>query len=124
MENIRFITDENNVRQAVVIPVELFNKLVIAADLDDLYEPVQYTPGKHDSETIPHEVVGFQIKKNVTLRAAWRLYRGLSQEAVAEALGISQAAVANMEKRTRPQQMTLEKLARLYNCRVTQLLDD
>jgi len=118
------LTDENGARQSAVIPIDLFNKLVDAADLDEFYEPVPYVPGPNDDETIPHEVVGFQIKKGVTLQAAWRLYRGLSQEAVAEALGITQAGVANMEKRAKPQSATLEKLAKLYDCRVTQLLDD
>lgn len=124
MRNIQFLTDENGARQSAVIPIELFNKLVEAADLDEFYEPVPYTPGPNDDETIPHEVVGYQIKKGVTLQAAWRLYRGLSQEAVAEALGITQAGVANMEKRAKPQRATLEKLAQLYACRVTQLIED
>lgn len=124
MRNIQFLTDENGARQSAVIPIDLFNKLVSAADLDEFYEPVPYVPGPNDDETIPHEVVGFQIKKGVSLQAAWRLYRGLSQEAVAEALGITQAGVANMEKRAKPQSATLEKLAKLYDCRVTQLLDD
>lgn len=124
MRNIQFLTDEKGARQSAVIPIDLFNKLVEAADLDEFYEAVPFTPGPNDDETIPHEVVGFQIKKGVTLQAAWRLYRGLSQEAVAEALGISQAGVANMEKRAKPQSATLEKLAKLYDCRVTQLIDD
>jgi predicted XRE-type DNA-binding protein len=124
MRNIQFLTDENGTRQSAVIPIELFNKLVDAAGLDELYEPVLYAPGANDDETIPHEVVGIQIKKGVTLQAAWRLYRGLSQEAVAEALGISQAGVANMEKRAKPQRATLDKLAKLYDCRATQLIDD
>lgn len=124
MRNIQFLTDENGARQSVVIPIDLFNKLVATSDLDELYEAVPYTEGPNDDETIPHEVVGFQIKKGVTLQAAWRMYRGLSQEAVAEALGITQAGVANMEKRSKPQNATLEKLAKLYDCRVTQLIDD
>lgn len=124
MRNIQFLTDENGTRQSAVIPIELFNKLVDAAGLDEFYEPVPYAPGANDDETIPHEVVGIQIKKGVTLQAAWRLYRGLSQEAVAEALGISQAGVANMEKRAKPQRATLDKLAKLYDCRATQLIDD
>ncbi|HEY3591692.1 MAG TPA: helix-turn-helix transcriptional regulator [Buttiauxella sp.] len=124
MRNIQFLTDENGARQSAVIPIDLFNKLIAAADLDEFYEPVAYVPGPDDDETIPHEVLGFQIKKGVTLQAAWRMYRGMSQEAVAEALGISQAGVANMEKRAKPQRATLDKLAKLYDCRATQLIDD
>ncbi|MCE0812528.1 helix-turn-helix transcriptional regulator [Buttiauxella sp. A2-C1_F] len=124
MKKIQFLTDENGARQSAVIPIDLFNKLVEAADLDDFYESVPYAPGPNDDETIPHEVVGYQMRKGATLHAAWRMYRGLSQEAVAEVLGISQAGVANMEKRAKPQRSTLEKLAELYRCRVTQLIDD
>lgn len=124
MRNIQFLTDENGNRQSAVIPIELFNKLMESADIDELYEPIPFAPGANDGETIPHEVVGIQMKKGVTLQAAWRLYRGLSQDDVAEALGISQAGVANMEKRTKPQKATLDKLAKLYDCRVSQLIDD
>lgn len=124
MKNILFLTDENGARQSVVIPIDLFNKLVDAADLAEFYEPVSYTSGPNDDETIPHEVVGIQLNKGVNLHAAWRIYRGLSQEAVAQALGITQAGVANMEKRAKPQGATLGKLAKLYDCRVTQLTDD
>lgn len=56
------------------------------------------------------------------MHVAWRLFRGLSQEDVAKELGITQAGVSNMEKRKKPQKTTLEKLAALYNCRVTQLV--
>jgi DNA-binding XRE family transcriptional regulator len=123
MTPVQFITDEKGTRQSVIIPIELFNRLIDAADLDELYEPVPYTPGPNDDETIPHEVVGYQMQKGVSLQAAWRMYRGLSQEEVAEALGISQAGVANMEKRTKPQRTTLEKLSELYNCKVSQLTE-
>lgn len=124
MRNIQFLTDESGARQSAVIPIDLFNKLVEAADLDEFYEPVPYTPGPNDNETIPHEVVKIKYRKGVSLQAAWRIHRGLSQEVVAEALGISQAGVANMEKRAKPQKATLDKLAKLYDCRVTQLLSD
>lgn len=124
MKNIQFLTDEHGARQSAVIPIELFNKLVNTADLEELFESVPYTPGPNDNETIPHEIVGYQIKKGVTIQAAWRMYRGLSQEDVAEALGISQAGVANMEKRKKPQNATLEKLAKIYQCRVTQLIEE
>lgn len=39
----------------------------------------------------------------MTLQTAWRLYRGLSQEAIPEVPGISQAGVENMEKRSKPE---------------------
>lgn len=124
MKNIQFITDAEGVKQSAIIPIELFDRLVESADLDELYESIPYTPGPHDDETIPNEVVTIQFDKDVSLQAAWRIFRGLSQDDVAKALGITQSGVANMEKRKKPQQSTLEKLAELYGCRVTQLTLD
>lgn len=96
--------------------------LVDAADLDEIYEPVPYTAGSNDGEVIPHEVVDISFDKGISIRAAWRVYRRMSQAEVAAALGITQAAVSQIEKAEAPQKATLEKLANLYNCRVTQLL--
>ena len=60
--------------------------------------------------TIPHDVV--VRSRDVGLIRAWREYKGLSQQQVAEALDITQAAYSQMEKPTaRPRRATLEKIA-------------
>ena len=46
---------------------------------------------------IPHAVVGLTIKKDMTLRRAWREYLGLTQAEVADKAGISQSALSQME---------------------------
>ncbi|OAT26711.1 putative DNA-binding protein [Buttiauxella ferragutiae ATCC 51602] len=124
MSRIQFITDADGVKQSAVIPIELFNRLVESADLDEFYESIPVEAGPHDNETIPNEVVEIKYDKDVSLQAAWRIYRGMTQDDVATALSISQAAVAKMEKSQKPQKATLEKLAALYDCRATQLLLD
>ncbi|MSE18669.1 helix-turn-helix domain-containing protein, partial [Pantoea agglomerans] len=58
------------------------------------------------------------------LHVAWRLHRHLSQEEVANKLGITQAGVSKLESRKKPQKQTLEKLAALYDCRTSQLYID
>lgn len=121
MNGIQFLTDADGNRTSAVIPIELFNKLAAESDLAEFFEPVPYEADDNDDETIPGNVVDIKLANKVPLHVAWRLHRGYSQEYVAEALNITQAGVSNMEKRAKPQRATLEKLARIYDCRVTQL---
>src|SRR4030042_4177957 len=63
-------------------------------------------------DAIPHEVVGLTVKKGYTLVRAWREYLRLTQAEVARTMGISPAALSQMEavgKRLR--KVTPEKLA-------------
>ena len=73
---------------------------------------------------IPHEVVGLQLKEDLSLIAAWRKYKGLSQKILAEQMGISQPAMAQIEKReSKPQKRTLQKIAALLEVEISQLID-
>jgi len=121
MSAIQFMTDAEGNRISAVIPIELFNRLAAESELDEFFESVPFESDDNDDETIPDAVVDIRHYKNVPLHAAWRIFRGYSQEYVAKALGITQAGVSNMEKRVKPQKATLEKLACIYDCRVTQL---
>ncbi|MEY8772696.1 helix-turn-helix domain-containing protein [Erwinia sp. ACCC 02193] len=121
---IEFITDSAGKRKAAIVPIELFEKLTENADLAELWEPVPYNAGKNDDALIPGEVVEITIQKGVTLHAAWRLFRGLTQKQVAEALNITQASVSAMEKSEKPRNLNLQKLAELYDCQPEQLTDD
>ncbi|MDC9590722.1 helix-turn-helix transcriptional regulator [Xenorhabdus sp. XENO-10] len=124
MAGIQFITDENGNKQAVVLPIEEYERLLAAVDCDEDYVSIPYIKGSNDDETIPHEVISIMVDEGITLHAAWRMYRGISQTEVAEKLGITQAAISQFEKSERPRQATLEKLAALYGCRSTQLILD
>ena len=58
---------------------------------------------------LPGEVCDVMHKENVSLQAAWRILRGMSQQEVAEKLGISQSAVSQLEALdSRPQKRTRE----------------
>ncbi|AWK41734.1 helix-turn-helix domain-containing protein [Photorhabdus laumondii subsp. laumondii] len=124
MASIQFITDEHGKKQAVILPMDEYERLLAAADHDENYQIIPYTTGPNDDETIPHEVVSIMVDDEVSLQAAWRIYRGLSQAEVAEKLGIKQAAVSQFEKSDRPRKATIEKLADLYDCRISQLVLD
>ena len=80
------------------------------------------TPRVPEGDAIPHEVVGLTIKKGYTLVRAWREYLGLTQKEVAKRIGITQAALSQMEggeKRLR--KVTQEKLAAAMGISVEQL---
>ena len=75
-----------------------------------------------DGDAIPHEVVGLTVKKGSPLVRAWREYLRLTQEEVADRMGISQAALSQVEaggKRLR--KATLEKPAAAMGIRIEQL---
>ncbi|MBW7877392.1 MAG: helix-turn-helix transcriptional regulator [Candidatus Cloacimonetes bacterium] len=73
---------------------------------------------------IPNEVVGLCIKKGMSLLAAWRTYKGLSQTQLAEAIGISQSAVAQLEKEgVKPRKLTLKKIAEALEVDVEQITE-
>ncbi len=80
--------------------------------------------GNDDNVFYPHEVVGYQLKQGLTLIAAWRKYKKLSQQELADRLGISQPAMAQIEKPgAKPQEKTLLKIAAVLGVSVEQLRD-
>ena len=61
---------------------------------------------------ISHDVVELHILEEKSLIRAWREYKGLSQQEVAERMSISQSAYSQMEKPdANLRQTTLEKIA-------------
>ncbi|EYU13232.1 hypothetical protein [Photorhabdus aegyptia] len=86
MPRINFITDENGVRQSVILPITEYERLPALSDRDEDYVSVSYGVGENDEETIPHKVVGIMVEQQINIIAAWRVYRDLSQSEVAEKL--------------------------------------
>tara|TARA_R110002167_G_scaffold98718_13_gene259443 strand:+ start:34 stop:282 length:249 start_codon:yes stop_codon:yes gene_type:complete len=75
-----------------------------------------------DSVQFPHEVVGYQLEQGLSLIGAWRKYRRLTQADLATRLGISQPALAQIEKPdAKPQPKTLARVARALGVSVAQL---
>lgn len=62
---------------------------------------LELTGGDDESVYIPHEVVGYQLKQNLSLIAAWRKHLKITQKELAERTGISQPAIAQIEKTAR-----------------------
>ncbi|HAU2959060.1 TPA: helix-turn-helix transcriptional regulator [Salmonella enterica subsp. diarizonae] len=120
---IKFITDEKGTKKGVILPINEYERLINEADRDEDYESVPYEAGEHDDETIPHDVVSIMVDEDVSLLAAWRIYRRMTQKEVADLLGIKQSAVSQFERVETPRKATLEKLAEIYDCRTGQLAD-
>lgn len=121
MANIQFITDSRGQKISAVVPIELFERLTRDSDISELYEPVQNETGTSDDVRYPNEVINILSEKACTMQAAWRIYRGLTQKQVAEALGIKQSTVSEFEKSERPRKDNIERLATLYRCSPEQL---
>ena len=105
------IIEQNGVPMFAVIPYEQYIQAFPekAADSDAL---------------IPHEVVSIVIDKDCNLLKAWRLHLGLTQKEVAAKVGISQAALSQMEKTDNNlRNSTLNKLAIAMGITVDQLTD-
>jgi len=84
----------------------------VVIPFDDYVRLFPKTSRMPEGDAIPHEVVGLTIKKGYTLVRAWREYLGFTQKEVSERMGITQAALSQMEAgKKRFRKVTLEKLA-------------
>jgi predicted transcriptional regulator len=80
------------------------------------------TPRIPESGNIPNDVVWLSVDKGYTLARAWREYLGLTQKEVASRMGISQAALSQMESGDKKlRKASLEKLAGALGVTVEQL---
>jgi DNA-binding XRE family transcriptional regulator len=108
IKHINFQTINQNGQPAfVVIPY---------ADFLKLYPQVE------QETTIPHDIVRLMVKEEISRLKAWREHLGFTQKEVAEQLGISQAALSQIEAlNSRPRKETIQKLAAIYNLTIEQL---
>lgn len=119
MAKLQYINGNDGNPQFVVLPIEEYERLVG----DDGYIDIPYIKSANDHETVPNDVVQIMVRDNISLLAAWRVYRGYSQYDVAEKLGTTQSAVSQFEDiNSRPQKKTRNRLAELYDCKPEQLI--
>jgi len=94
------------------------NHQIIEKDGKPLFVLVPYNEYlalvEHDEAiTVPQAVVEKHILENMSLIRAWREHLGLSQQEVAQKMGISQSAYSQMEKaEANLRQTTVNKIAR------------
>ncbi len=102
--NFQTILGEDGKPAFVVVPYNEFRRMSGG-----------FTPG-----TIPHSVVSAVVDGAAPM-AAWREHLLLTQAEVAERIGVSQAAYAQMEAVKRPRKATLAKIASALGLDVEQL---
>ncbi|EAY4676050.1 helix-turn-helix domain-containing protein [Salmonella enterica subsp. enterica serovar Rubislaw] len=90
---------------------------------DEKYESIPCESGEYDDETIPHDVIAVMVDEQVSLLAAWRIYKGLSLQDVSGMIGVSPADIDREEGSGRPERELVEKLAVIYGCRIGQIID-
>ncbi|AGQ39780.1 TPA: helix-turn-helix domain-containing protein [Mannheimia haemolytica] len=130
MKPYQTIKDTNGNDLFVLVPVAEFEQLTgdnlydfpYDDETDDDLVEVEYDKDEFDGVTIPFEVVKIKLEQNINNLGAWRIYRNLSQQEVAEKTGLSQSAISQAERKgNRPQKRTREKLAKIYGCTPEQL---
>jgi len=87
------------------------------------YEQWLALTSEHEEQVyIPHEVVGIQLMEECSLLTAWRKYKKMTQTVVAKKIGITQAALSQIEHPdSSPQKATLQKIANALGVDVAQL---
>ena len=119
------IVAHNGIPVAAVIPYEDYLRLLDGEHDDEQdYIPTdaELESVRADTDTIPHEVMALIIKRRLTPLRAWREYLGLTQDEVAERMGIKQPSYARMENRqVAPRLATLKKVAAAMGIHYSQL---
>ena len=62
-------------------------------------------------DEVPHEVAKLVLEKSYTIVKAWRVYLRMNQEEAAKKIGITQAALSQIEKNTKNRPLTLKRIA-------------
>jgi ribosome-binding protein aMBF1 (putative translation factor) len=107
--HIDYRIQEVDGRRYAMLPLDQFTALVEQA-------------GEADALTLPHEVVSRYLVEDVPLIRAWREYLSISQQELAQRLGVSQPQIAQWEHpEAKPRQATLKKIAAAMGIHVRQL---
>ena len=125
--NHRYINNSQGQPEFVILPIAEYEDLIMkASPFDDEnaeeWENIPVEASEDGNELIPNDVVNIMFEQEVSLLAARRIYRSLSQAEVAKHTGLTQSAISQAErKESKPQKKTREKLAKIYQCKPEQL---
>lgn len=108
MKDIQYIRSGNK-KTHVVMPLDIFNRLVKAAE--DLEDIALYDEAKRNDDgfRIPHEIVARTIINGENPVKVWREHRGLTVESLATAAGISKPYLSQIENGKRHGTMRVMK---------------
>jgi len=121
------IIERNGTPEYAVIPMDEFKQLT--ADAEMLADISAYNRAKREmergeDETIPADVVT-QLLDGTNPIAVWRKHRQLTQTALAQTVGVKQAAIAQLEtgKRT-PSVKMIQALSRVLDVDMALLVNN
>ena len=92
--NIQIINDPNGKPAFVVIPYDEYIK-----------------PKENQEAYVPHQVVSMMIDNEWSIARAWREHLGITQQEIAERLGVSQSAYSQQESSKNLRKASREKIA-------------
>lgn len=123
MSKIQFI-ERDGKREYAIVPIDIFERMAEAVeDMDDvtLYEAAK---AADDGTRIPGEVVHAELEGVHPIKA-WREYRKMTQQALADQVGISKPFLSQIEggKRVGPIKV-LSALAKALDVPMDLLMDD
>ena len=123
MSKIQFI-ERDGKREYAIVPIDIFERMAEAVeDMDDvtLYEAAKAVD---DGTRIPGEVVHAELEGVHPIKA-WREYRKMTQQALADQAGISKPFLSQIEggKRVGPIKV-LSALAKALDVPMDLLMDD
>lgn len=93
------IIENNGVPEYAVVPIADYRALIEKAEmLDDVatFDKAQAILAAGEDELVPSDVVD-SLLANVNAVKVWREYRGMSQATLADAAGLSQGYIAQIE---------------------------
>ncbi len=85
------------------------------------WEDIPYESDIYDDVMLPGEVCDVMHKENVSLQAAWRILRGMSQQEVAESLASASPRCHSWKRWTPVRKSAPAKLAAIYGCTQEQI---
>jgi DNA-binding XRE family transcriptional regulator len=74
-----------------------------------------------DELGVPHEVVSIMVRKNCSITRAWREHLGITQQEMADRLGVAQPTYQRMENSNNMQMDTRKKIAKALGIHLSQL---
>lgn len=122
MTRIQFI-ERDGKREFAIIPIELFERL--SAAFEDAEDVALFDAARQSAEDfrVPAAVLNAILDGAHPVKA-WREYRGMTQESLAEQAGISKAYLCQIETGKRVGAVkTLKSIAKVLSIRLDDLQD-
>jgi DNA-binding XRE family transcriptional regulator len=94
------IIERDGQPEYAVVPIETYRRLVeLAEDMEDIraYDRAMAEIDRGEDEVVPGAVAARLLRGDVHPLRIWREYRGLTQEALAEAAGVGKSYISQIE---------------------------